>query len=270
MAFAPSGEFLYISYSDPNGDTALDEYAFADGAVDLDSRRSVYTHDQPFPNHNGGNIVFGPDDRLYLGLGDGGSAGDPLSTGQDPSDDLGSLLRFDEALEGEPEVWSYGLRNPWRFTFDRQTGDLWVGDVGQNLIEEIDFLPATDGEGAGEGANLGWSEMEGSQPYEGGTEPDDHVRPIFDYANDGEHCSVTGGYVYRGSAIPWLEGAYVYGDFCFGELRFLRQRDGQVVEEGTLGLSVGNSTLASFGEDADGELYVLSLSEGAIYKFEAL
>jgi glucose/arabinose dehydrogenase len=283
IAIDPDGQHLYLSYTDADGNTHVDAYGFADGAVDESSRRAVFGIDQPFPNHNGGNIVFGPDGYLYLGLGDGGSAGDPNHAGQDLDNLLGKILRIDPSGdepyavptdnpyidEGKPEIWIYGVRNPWRFSFDRDTGDLWIGDVGQDDIEEIDHLPAGEGVDAGRGANLGWSEMEGNSPYDGGTEPSDHTPPVFQYANDGPHCSVTGGYVYRGKAIPGLVGGYVYGDYCFGELRYLRLApDGGVVDEGSLGVSVGKQSLASFGEDEAGELYVLSISEDRVYRLD--
>jgi glucose/arabinose dehydrogenase len=286
ITFSPEGDALYLSYTNNEGHARVDRYPFAEGEVDTDGRLQIIGIEDPFPNHNGGQITFGPDGYLYYGMGDGGSAGDPLGTGQDTSELLGKMIRIDPSGDedapytspsdnpfadggGAPEAWLYGVRNPWRFSFDRETGDLWIGDVGQDAIEEIDFLPATDGTGAGRGANLGWSEMEGTQPYDGGEEPDNHTPPIFEYPSTGEDCSVTGGYVYRGEALPWLDGAYLWGDFCRGEIRFLRQEGGEITEEGSLGLSVGEQTLASFGEDADGEIYVLSLSQGKVYRLDA-
>jgi glucose/arabinose dehydrogenase len=218
-------------------------------------------------------------------MGDGGGGGDPQDTGQDPNDLLGSILRIDpdvapESIDdgeayavpdgnpfvdggGAPEVWAYGLRNPWRFSFDRLTGDLWIGDVGQDTTEEIDFLPATDdGRGAGRAANLGWSDVEGDEPFEGREAPADAVAPIHTFGRD-RGCSVTGGFVYRGRRIPELVGAYVYGDFCEGEVRALVTRDGEVVDDRVLGLSV--ESLSSFGQGADGELYALSLT-GTVYR----
>jgi glucose/arabinose dehydrogenase len=284
ITFDPDGEHLYISYTDSNGDTSVEEYQWSDGAVVAGSRRQVLAQDQPFGNHNGGDLHFGPDGYLYIGLGDGGAGGDPTGTGQDPSDLLGSILRIDPTPtgdapysvpgdnpfvggEGAPEVWLFGVRNPWRFSFDLETGDLWIGDVGQNEIEEIDFLSAVDGVDAGKGANLGWAAMEGTSVFDG-AEPADHVPPIHDYTREGGTCSVTGGYAYRGSAIPGLRGRYLYGDYCAGELRTLRVvADRQVTDE-SLGLSVGTNTLASFGEDLDGELYVLSIDDGVVYRLE--
>jgi glucose/arabinose dehydrogenase len=164
---------------------------------------------------------------------------------------------------GAPEVWAYGLRNPWRFSFDRTTGDLWIGDVGQNAYEEIDLLPRASG--GGRGANLGWSEMEGLTPYDGGDEPADHVPPIFAYGRDGGACTVIGGYVYRGAAITALQGAYVYGDYCLGEVRGLLAENGAVADERALGQVVPR--LVGFGEDSSGELYAISL-DGPIYRVE--
>jgi glucose/arabinose dehydrogenase len=168
---------------------------------------------------------------------------------------------------GAPEVWTFGLRNPWRFSFDRATGDLWIGDVGQNSIEEIDYLPADDGLDAGRGVNLGWGAMEGTSVFQG-EEPDDHVPPVHEYGRENGDCSVTGGYVYRGTEIPGLAGSYLYGDYCIGELRRLQVGDDGVVDQ-SLGLGIGRNSLVSFGEDLSGELYVLSASDGKVYRLEA-
>ncbi|MEL7208181.1 MAG: PQQ-dependent sugar dehydrogenase, partial [Actinomycetota bacterium] len=166
--------------------------------------------------------------------------------------------------DGRTEIWAYGLRNPWRFSFDRVSGDLWIGDVGQNEIEEIDLLRSTDGEPAGRGANLGWNLMEGSEEF-AGSEPPDHVGPVFDYAHEGGNCSVTGGYVYRGEAVPDLVGTYVFGDYCVSELRGLRVGGGAEAETAEFGVGTDQNTLVSFGEDAAGELYVLAGS-GEIHR----
>lgn len=272
LAFSPDGERLYLSFTDTARDTRIDEWTLDGDGVRADSRRTVFALDQPYANHNGGHITFGPDGFLYIGLGDGGSAGDPLGAGQSLDTLLGALLRIDPLpREGAPyavpadnpfvedpaardEIWVYGLRNPWRFSFDRATGDLWVADVGQNEREEVTVLPA----GSAGGANLGWNVFEGTQRYAG--EPSgDEVPPLTEYSCD-EGCSVTGGFVYRGEAIPALRGAYVYGDFCSGFVRAVAQEDGAVVAEADLGVEV--ESLVSFGEDADGELYALSLSGG--------
>ena len=279
IAVDPDGTHLYVSSTNLDGDTRIEAYEVAeDGSVDTGSRRLVFALEQPFPNHNGGNIVFGPDGFLYLGLGDGGNAGDPLLAGQDRSRLLGSLLRIDpEGHEGSaysvpgdnpyvgqedarPEVWLKGVCNPWRFSFDRATGDLWIGDVGQYEVEEVDWLPADDdGTGAGRGTNLGWNEMEGDRPFEDGVEPEDHTPPIVAYDRDDGGCSVTGGYVYRGSALPDLFGAYLFTDYCLGELQALAvDRDGgELLDRGVV-LPEPLLSPISFAEDAAGELYVLS------------
>jgi glucose/arabinose dehydrogenase len=294
LAFSPDGNFLYVNLTNSEGDTRVLEFAFKDGGVVAESRRRVLAVDQPEENHNGGTLVFGPDGYLYLGLGDGGGAGDPSNNGQDPSTLLGSLLRIDprpskgapysvprdnpfasgskvrlsrEAKRGDPprpEIWAYGLRNPWKFSFDRKTGDLWIADVGQSALEEVNFR---SGNSRG-GENYGWNQMEGNELYadrpQRAEEPKNHVPPIYVYPNEGsDACSVTGGFVYRGNAIEWLRGAYVFSDWCDGRLRYIREKNGKVTEEGELGLTV--PLLASFGEDHDGELYAISL-DGNVFK----
>lgn len=275
LALGPDASHLYVSYTDPEGNTRVDEYAVAaDGGLDADSRRTVFNLDQPFANHNGGHLAFGPDGLLYIGLGDGGAAGDPLRAGQDPEQLLGSILRIDpHSFDGSaygipednpfvdvdgarPEVWLKGVRNPWRFAFDRATGDLWIGDVGQEEVEEIDLLPADpDGLNAGRGANLGWNAMEGDQPYEDGVEPDDHSPPVFTYRHADGGCSVTGGYVYQGR-IAELFGAYLYSDYCTGDVRALAVVDGTVLDDTTIAGPV-ESPIA-FAQDPSGEVYVLT------------
>jgi glucose/arabinose dehydrogenase len=282
IAFSPDGTLVYVHYTNVDGDTRVDEYAMTDGVADPASRRELLAVEQPQANHNGGQLAFGPDDLLYVGLGDGGGGGDigaghaPGGNGQSLDTLLGKILRIDPQASGgdpyvipadnpfsegggRPEIWAYGLRNPWRFSFDRETGDLWIGDVGQDAWEEVDYAPA--GEGAGAGANYGWARLEGTHPFDGEA-PADAVGPIFEYPNPDEGCSITGGFVYRGSRIPDLTGAYVFADYCEGDLRALRQEDGQVVTERLLG--VGAANVAAFGEDADGELYVLSQGDGLL------
>ena len=282
IEFSEDGATLYVSFSlAPDGDTRIVEYAMSGDAVDTGSRRELLAVDQPFANHNGGDIEIGPDGFLYVALGDGGSRGDPMGNGQDTQVQLGKILRIDptrpsggrqygipadnpfaDGAAGRPEIWLYGVRNPWRIAFDRATDDLWVADVGQSEWEEIDLLPAAAG--GGRGANLGWVEMEGTHPYEGGSNPEGAVLPVFEYSHD-EGCSVTGGVVYRGSAITGLGGAYLFGDYCQGDLRALRVRDGEVAEERTFDVHVDQ--LVSFAEDADGEVYALSLA-GGIYRLD--
>lgn len=270
FAFGEGATTLYVSYSDRSGDTMIAEYAFRDGVADPDSARTILQVSQPFSNHNGGDIHIGPDGLLYIALGDGGSAGDPQENGQDPTTLLGSILRIDPTAAtedqpygipadnpfvdggGAPEVYLYGVRNPWRIAFDPTTDDLWVADVGQNMWEEITILPGASGSGLG--ANLGWDTVEGTHEFEG-TAPDGAIPPVFEYSHD-EGCSITGGFVYRGKAIPELEGAYLFADLCRSTLRALRAEGGELVEERTFDVDVG--TPISFGVDPAGEIVVLS------------
>jgi glucose/arabinose dehydrogenase len=283
IVFSADGRTLYVHYSlAPSGDARVAAYTMAGDEVDVGSYRELLAVEDPFPNHNGGEMEFGPDGYLYIALGDGGGGGDPEGNGQDTQALLGKILRIDAAnpsggqeygippdnpfadgTGGRPEVWLYGVRNPWRFSFDRANGDLWIGDVGQNEWEEIDQLEAAAG--GGRGANLGWNEVEATHAFEGGSNPDGGVLPVFEYSHD-EGCSVTGGVVYRGSAIPGLGGAYLFGDYCQGDVRGLRVRDGQVTEERTFDAHVDQ--LVSFAEDAAGEVYALSLL-GGIYRLDA-
>lgn len=282
IAFSTDGRKLYFAFTGTDANQHLDEITLDDDRVQSSSRRRLMDVPDFANNHNGGDVAIGPDGFLYYGMGDGGGGGDPQSTGQNPADLLGSILRIDPEAGfaggppyaipdsnpfknggGAPEVWAYGLRNPWRISFDRFTGDLWIGDVGQNQFEEIDYLPRALG--GGRGANLGWSLMEGSEPFEGGQPPAGHVPPILTYGREGGQCSVTGGYVYRGAGIPALNGAYVYGDYCMGELRGLLLENGAIADNRGLGQVV--PSLASFGEDAGGELYALSL-EGPVYRLD--
>lgn len=280
LAFSPDGGHLYVSFTNRDGDNRLEEYAMGPGATDIDvgSRRTVLAVDQPFSNHNGGHVVFGPDGLLWYGLGDGGGGGDPDGNAQNPNTLLGSLLRIDpRAQAGSPyavpadnpfadgggrgEVFVYGVRNPWRFSFDRATGDLWIADVGQNAVEEIDRLPS----GQVSGANLGWPALEGSRPFEG-TPPPGAVAPIYEYTHD-EGYSVTGGFVYRGTAIPGLVGAYVFGDLGTARLWALAVEDGAVSGRADLGVGVEEGSLVSFAEDAAGELYALSIA-GEVFRLD--
>lgn len=276
ITFDDAFAHFYLSYTDRDGNTAVDELEVAGGQLRPRTRQTILTQEQPFANHNGGDLAFGPDGMLYLGLGDGGSGGDPLGSGQDLGSLLGKLLRIDPSggdpyavppdnpFVGEPgarpEIWAYGLRNPWRFSFDAATGRLWIGDVGQSSWEEIDRAP----EGTGRGANYGWSRMEGSQPFSG-AEPDGHVRPVHEYPTGSGRCSVTGGYVYRGSAIPALVGDYVFSDYCEGAIRALELRDGEVAGETHLGVDGGS--VVAFVQGPDRELYVLDL-DGTIFRLD--
>ena len=277
LAFSPEGK-LYVNYTDTAGDTRIVEYTMAGPVADPATKREVLFVDQPFANHNGGNLVFGPDGKLYVGLGDGGGGGDPNNNAQNLGVLLGKLLRIDPKASGtaaytvpsdnpfvgagggaRPEVWAYGLRNPWRYSFDRANGDLWIGDVGQAAREEVDFQPAGRG-----GQNYGWARLEGTREYSG-TAPPNAVGPILDYGRSAGNCAVTGGYVYRGNRIAGLNGAYLYADYCEGQLLALRQSGGQVTEQRAF--SVVAKSLTSFGEDPAGELYVLA-QDGGVFRIE--
>ncbi|MFE3676179.1 PQQ-dependent sugar dehydrogenase [Streptomyces griseus] len=277
VAFDNDFAHFYLSFTDLEGTSTVDEIAVEDGRLQPETRRTVLTQTQPYANHNGGDIKFGPDGYLYIAFGDGGSGGDPHGNGQKLDTLLGKLLRIDPA-GGEPyaipadnpfvddanakdEIWSYGLRNPWRFSFDAGTGDLLIGDVGQSDWEEIDWAPA----GSDGGENYGWSSMEGTHPFRGGTEPANHVPPVYEYDRTGLGCSVTGGFVYRGDALPDLRGSYVFSDYCDGTLRTLQLENGEVTGVGDLGVSGGE--VISFAESGDGELYVLA-SNGTISRVD--
>lgn len=242
--------------------------------ADPESELEIMTVPQPFQNHNGGQLAFGPDGMLYISLGDGGASGDPNGNGQNPATLLGSILRIDVSsvapnngydipadnpfvgsISAKEEVWAYGLRNPWRFSFDRHNGDLWAGDVGQNSFEEVNLIQA--------GGNYGWNTLEGNHCYstKANCDPVETVLPVIEYsANKG--CSVIGGYVYRGLAIRPLVGTYVYGDYCSGEVRGFQYQDGKAVVDSLIVDSSLNIT--SFGEDSKGEIYALS-QDGSIH-----
>ena len=273
-----NARYLYVYYSAANPRrSVISRFTISPdhSAADPDGELVILEVAQPYANHNGGQLAFGQDGYLYIGLGDGGSAGDPLGNGQDTSTLLGAILRIDVSHasseqpytvppdnpfadqtegRGRSEIWAYGLRNPWRFSFDRETGELWAGDVGQNRWEEIDLIRR--------GGNYGWNALEGNHCFRprDGCQREETIPPVWEYSLDGEPCSVIGGYVYRGATIPWLNGAYVYGDYCSGKVFGLRYTDGEVVEHHQLadtGLSV-----MSFAQDNDGELYLLSQKSG--------
>jgi glucose/arabinose dehydrogenase len=269
--YADNGRF-YVNYTDRGGDTRVVEYRVSSSPnrAAAGSARVILTVDQPYANHNGGHIAFGPDGMLYIGMGDGGSGGDPENHGQRTNTLLGKMLRIDVDTPsggrpygipagnafpnggGRAEILHWGLRNPWRFSFDRASGDLWMGDVGQNAIEEIDFAPK-----GSSGLNFGWNAFEGTKAF-GGTANGPTVNPVAQYTHS-KGCSVTGGYVYRGSRVPSLRGRYVYADFCSGRTWSMRAgpRPGDVREiTGRLSRSLKN--VFSFGEDAAGEMYVMA------------
>jgi glucose/arabinose dehydrogenase len=278
--YATNGRFV-VHYTDLAGDTRVSSYQVSTDPdlADPGSEQVIYTADQPYSNHNGGQVVFGPDGNLYLGLGDGGSGNDPEGRGQNLAEPLGSILRMDlrtgtpfgippdnpfvAQADALPEIWSYGLRNPWRFSFDRGTGDLYIADVGQNRTEEVDVAPATAG--SGRGANYGWSIMEGSQCLSGNEcDRTGLVLPVFEYDHN-QGCSITGGYVYRGQAIPDLQGVYFYGDYCQGWVRSFRYVGGAAIEVTDWPTLRPGGQLTSFGEDAAGELYVIG-ANGGVHK----
>jgi glucose/arabinose dehydrogenase len=287
LAFAPDyheSRRFYVHYTDRGGDTRIVEYRARRGdpdRADPGSARVVLTQEQPESNHNGGQLAFGPDGLLYIGLGDGGGGDDQhgeRGNAQNLGTLLGKILRIDprpaggrpyripssNPFAGRPgargEIYAYGLRNPWRFSFDRATGALTIGDVGQNAVEEIDYVPR----GRGRGANFGWRPFEGSRRNFDEPAPG-HVRPVIEKSHGDGWCSITGGYVVRDPGVPALRGRYVYGDYCKGELRAARLRSGGATGDRSLGLRT-ISSLSSFGEDARGRVYVVSL-DGPVYRF---
>ena len=263
--YADSGAF-YVNYTDSEGDSRTVAYRRSAGdpaMADPESAEELLKIDDFAPNHNGGLLLFGPDGRLYLGMGDGGGAGDPERTAQDPEQPLGKLLRLDPARPGEFELAALGLRNPWRYSFDRRTGDLWIGDVGQDTLEEID---AVRGDQLGPQLNFGWSAFEGDQRFNDDQQAPDATPPVFEYGRD-RGCSVTGGYVVRDAELTSLAGRYLYGDYCEGELHsFPAVPDRPATDDRDLGLRVGQ--LSSFGEDLDGHVYAVSL-DGPVYRLVA-
>ena len=262
IAFSPDGGSLAVSFTDLQGDNQLVLFAMnGNGTVNTNQRRPLLEVLHPtYANHNGGGVLYGPDGFIYWGLGDGGGGGDPFAYGQNPNTFRGKLVRIDPGL-GAAVNAHIGLRNPWRFSFDRATSDLYIADVGQNAYEEINWLPAGSGS-----ANFGWSLREGLHPYNGGARPAGNVDPIFEYPHSGGRCSITGGYVYRGANIPALSGAYLFADACEGQLHALVHASGAVGLERDLGVNGG--AVSSFAEDANGELYVMDLSGDQVLRID--
>ncbi len=274
-AFPENGRFyVYYSAASPRRSVLSRFETGANGLGDPASEAVLLEVAQPYSNHNGGMIEFGPDGMLYVALGDGGSAGDPRRHGQDLGTLLGAILRIDvtQPAGGAPyaipadnpfagrddargEIWAYGLRNAWRFSFDRETGDLWTGDVGQNALEEVDVVRR--------GRNYGWNEMEGSRCFRPACDPGAFEPPVAEYGRD-MGCSITGGYVYRGQRVPDLRGVYLYADFCSGRIWGLRYDGERVTEQAQLARA--EFQVPSFGEDEAGEVYVLGF-DGGIYTF---
>jgi len=264
LAFHPSyksNHKFYVDYTDTNGDTRVVEYR-SNGNVAVKRLRELLFVKQPYANHNGGQLQFGPDHWLYVGMGDGGSGGDPQNNAQNLSSKLGKLLRISvNTRKATVQIVGYGLRNPWRFSFDKATGDLYIADVGQSSWEEVDYTPHVS-PGL---ENYGWRVYEGTSRYTAGQEPTSAghlVMPVVTYSH-GEGCSITGGYVYRGSGVPALRGRYIYGDYCSGKIWTLQIQNGKAV--GVRQEAINVQSLSSFGVDAGGELYAVSL-EGTVYQ----
>jgi glucose/arabinose dehydrogenase len=284
VAFAPdfarSGLF-YVDYTNRNGDTRVVEYKAKKGRADERSARTLLAVQQPYANHNGGLLIFDDAGNLLIGLGDGGSANDPERNGQDLGALLGKILRIDPSRPAKggkdysipkdnpfaseqgarPEVLAYGLRNPWRFSFDRETGALWIGDVGQDSLEEIDVLT----EPGSQDSNFGWSAFEGTERFNDDQEAPNAIDPVLTYGRD-LGCSVTGGYVVRDRALESLYGRYLYADFCQGQLRSFTAADaerGEATDDRALGLQV--PSISSFGEDQKGRIYAVSL-DGPVFR----
>ena len=296
---------FYINYMDNDGYTIVSEFSTnSELRANHKSERTILKLKQPYGNHNGGDIQFGPDGYLYISIGDGGKAGDPLNAGQDLSSLFGKIIRID--IEQKPygipksnpffgqkdkreEIWAWGLRNVWRFSFDKQTGDKYLADVGQNKWEEVNFEPAS----SKGGLNYGWRIMEANHCYD----PKENcpteglIKPIIEYPNDANHpafafriieelsfsetdvegCSVTGGYVYRGQKIKSMQGQYIFGDYCSGNIWTLRVVNGKAInfknrtEEINIGGGEFTTYISSFGQDSDGEIYIIDYN-GGIYK----
>jgi glucose/arabinose dehydrogenase len=287
LAFHPrydtNGRF-FVNYTDTEGDTHVAEFRVSGNrdVADAGSERTVLFVQQPFDNHNGGGLAFGPDGMLYIALGDGGSGGDPFRNAQNLGSLLGKVLRIDVdggtpyaipsgnpfagTAGARPEIWAYGLRNPWRFSFDRGTGDLYIGDVGQSRREEVNVgIASRRG-----GENYGWNVTEGTLCFNPavGCSTAGLTLPVVEYAtNSGGTCAVTGGFVYRGCRMPGYQGTYFYGDYCASFVRSLRFQNGAATDQRdlTAALSRDVGLLSSFGQDLDGELYLVD-REGAVYR----
>jgi len=285
VAFAPDyaqSGLLYVYLTENGGDIAIREYRRAgkngDRASAKSGRQVLKVEHSEFPNHNGGQLQFGPDGFLYIGTGDGGSAYDPDENAQNRASLLGKLLRIDPRRDGDKpytvpgsnpfvgkdgqgEIYSYGLRNPYRFSFDSATGDLLIGDVGQDRYEEVDFETLQ----SASGANFGWDAFEGSHPLndDASADPGGTLKPIHEYNHSGGNCSITGGYVSRDRKVPALFGRYLYADYCKGEIRSLVPHPGKASGDRSAGLPA-RSGISSFGEDTRGRIYVANVSSGDV------
>ena len=281
LAFSPNyandGNF-FINYIDKNQNTIIARYHASADKADPASQQVFISLKQPYKNHNGGALLFGPDGYLYVALGDGGSGGDPGNRAQNLNSLFGKLLRLDVSqlpykvppsnpLVGQagklPEIWDYGLRNPWRISFDRQTGELYIADVGQGDMEEVNLEPA-DSQG---GINYGWRCFEGSSDFNpsGCLSRDNYTFPILEYDHSEDRCSVTGGYIYRGQKYPALAGKYFYGDFCGGQLYLAGNKEGKWQSEL---ITKSPYQISTFGEDSRGELYLADYAAGNIYQIQ--
>ncbi len=286
LAFSPDGMQLVVNFTNKKDASITRSYLVEGGQIDPRSGKDLLEIPKPAEVHNAGNLAFGPDDYLYLSLGDGGLSGDPKYNAQSKKTLLGKVHRIEllpDQTYGIPadnpyagfesnrgEIWAYGFRNPWRFSFDRKTGDLWIADVGRDAYEEINFQPSA----AEGGRNYGWNYYEGPKKYADDRltdrkKPKEHIAPIHAYKHNPKVCAVAGGFVYRGTDIDGLDGAYLYTDFCRGGIDAIRlDPDGtEVVESHHWDLDVVRAS--SFGQDADGELYVLALTDGVVYKVVA-
>jgi glucose/arabinose dehydrogenase len=282
MAFHPnyaSNGFFYVNYTDLNGNTRVERYSVSSASPNVANTtgtRLIIQIAQPFSNHNGGQLVFAPDGKLLIGMGDGGSGGDPQNHGQDRSTLLGDLLRLDVdagnpyaippdnpyagSTQNRPEIWASGLRNPWRFSVDATANQIYIADVGQGSWEEINAMPLSAA-----GVNYGWRLMEGAHCFNpANCSQTGLTLPVHEYANGPSACAVTGGHVYRGTAIPGIVGHYFYSDFCGGFLRSFRLSNGMATDHRTWTVGdIGN--VSSFGVDAAGELYILS-HDGRVHR----
>ena len=271
--------FFYVNYTDLNGDTRVERYTVSaadSNLADTTTHKLILFVPQPYTNHNGGLVMFGPDGMLYIGMGDGGSGGDPEDRAQHPDSLLGKLLRIDvdhgdpyaippnnpfATSGGAPEIWALGLRNPWRFAFDRSAGLLYIGDVGQGAWEEVDVQPASQG-----GLNYGWRLMEGAHCYNPtNCSSAGLVLPAVEYDHSNGQCAVIGGFVYRGARFPALAGQYFYADLCAGWVRSFTYAGGAVTGQTSWTLEPSPGSPLSFGEDARGELYLLTAG-GDVYR----
>ena len=288
LAFPPNyteSGYFFVHYSDLDGNTAISRFQVDPANPDVADPASeffVLQIEDPAQNHNGGMLLFGPDDYLWIGMGDGGGGGDTFGNGQNPDTLLGKMMRLDvtsdpsvpyvippdnpwvnadwNGVDVRDEVWAIGLRNPWRYSFDRHTGDLWIADVGQNVYEEVNY----NVEGTQGGINYGWPIMEGLHCFEAGDCDQTGLQlPVFEYDHS-QGCSITGGYVYRGGEYPMLQGVYLFGDYCSGTIwATIPNPDGSW---NTTEMLTADARISSFGEDENGELYVTDLSSGTIYR----